>query len=72
MSVKDGFDLKGFSTTLGCVERFDEKCEKDGNIITVLKTSGVIPFTKSNMPQMGMAYESTNRMYGSVENPWNK
>lgn len=41
-------------------------------MITVLKEAGLIPFVRSNMPQMGMAYESANRMFGTVENPWNK
>lgn len=37
-----------------------------------MKAGGLIPFVKSNMPQLGMAYESTNIMFGAVMNPWNK
>lgn len=64
--------MKGLATTIGCVERYAQKCDKDGKIIQVLKLAGLVPFVKTNLPQLGMTFESSNRIFGDVKNPWNK
>lgn len=32
----------------------------------------MIPFIKTNIPQMGMAPETNNNLWGRTVNPWNK
>lgn len=32
----------------------------------------MIPFVKSNTPQLGMSSESVNNIWGRSLNPWNK
>ena len=32
----------------------------------------MIPFIKTNVPQMGMTFETTNNLWGRTVNPWNK
>ena len=72
LSVKDSIDLKGFASTIGLVENYKKKCERDGGFASVLRTSGMIPFVKSNLPQLGYTFESGNAMFGDVQNPWDK
>jgi fatty acid amide hydrolase len=31
----------------------------------------MIPFVKSNVPQLAMIFESNNNLYGRAVNPWN-
>lgn len=71
ISIKDTVDMKGFASTIGCIERYYVNQEKDGDIITVLKNSGMIPFVRSNVPQLCMSYECNNLLWGNARNPWN-
>lgn len=32
----------------------------------------MIPFVRTNVPQLGLTYESTNNLWGRTINPWNK
>jgi fatty acid amide hydrolase len=32
----------------------------------------MIPFIKTNVPQIGMTFETTNNIWGRTLNPWNK
>ena len=36
-----------------------------------MKNSGMIPFVKTNLPQLGMTFESNNVLWGRALNPWN-
>ena len=40
--------------------------------MSVLKNAGAIIIAKSNVPQMAMAYDSSNLIFGSTKNPWDK
>lgn len=40
--------------------------------MSVLKNAGAIIIAKSNVPQMAMAYDSSNFIFGSTKNPWDK
>lgn len=37
-----------------------------------MKKSGAIPFLRTNVPQCCFTFESFNRIYGRVKNPWDK
>lgn len=37
----------------------------------IKKARGII-FVRSNLPQLAMTFESTNRIFGRSLNPWNK
>lgn len=64
--------MKGFASTIGCVERYYVTQPKDGEIISVLKASGMIPFVRTNVPQLCMSYECNNNLWGNTQNPWNR
>lgn len=34
--------------------------------------AGGIIFVRTNIPQLGMAFESTNNIFGRAQNPWDK
>jgi len=36
-----------------------------------MKNSGMIPFVKTNLPQLAFAFDSHNFLWGRVLNPWN-
>lgn len=37
-----------------------------------MKDSGLIPFIKTNVPQFCMTFETTNNLWGTTLNPWDK
>ena len=72
ISIKDTFDIKGLSSTIGITHRaFDLKAE-DGVIVSAMKEGGLIPFTKSNVPQLAMIYDCYNFLWNRGMNPWNE
>lgn len=44
----------------------------DSPLIRCLKNSGMIPFVRTNVPQIAFTYESNNFLWGRSVNPWNK
>ncbi|MFM7851152.1 MAG: amidase family protein, partial [Flammeovirgaceae bacterium] len=37
-----------------------------------IKNSGMIPFVKTNLPQLALTYDSNNFVWGNTLNSWNK
>ncbi len=72
LSVKDTIDMKGFSSTVGVTDRYKNKAPEDGLMVDVLKRGGLIPFVRSNVPQMAMTYSCDNFLWGRANNPWDK
>lgn len=58
--------------TVGCINRLQRIPTEDGLTIKLIKLAGGIPFVKTNIPQLGMSFESANRIYGVTLNPWDK
>jgi Asp-tRNA(Asn)/Glu-tRNA(Gln) amidotransferase A subunit family amidase len=48
------------------------KNEKDSSIITCFRNSGLIPFVRTNVPQLGMIFDCNNFLWGRSLNVWNK
>lgn len=46
------------------------KATEDGLIIDILRKGGLIPFVKTNIPQVAMTYDSFNYVWGRANNPW--
>lgn len=72
ISIKDLFDMKGFESNFGCGVNCNKPKSEDGYVIKLLKNEGAIPFIRSNIPQVGFAFECWNQVYGRGLNPWNK
>lgn len=64
--------MAGTRSTGGLTVRANRVFEEDSNIATCVKNSGMIPFVKSNIPQICMNYDSNNFLWGRCLNPWNE
>lgn len=70
-SVKDCFDQRGCDSTCGLASRVGEASQHDCPLIQMLKHEGGIPFVRSNVPPILMAWETSNNVFGTTLNPWN-
>jgi fatty acid amide hydrolase len=65
--------MKGFIMTGGLSANAKNKpCTQDAHIIEALRLQGAIPIAASNVPQMLLAMESSNNIWGQGENPWDR
>ena len=71
ITVKENFDVVGSATTHGIVELKDSMPEQDCHVIALLKQAGAIPIGRTNMPDFGLRWHTTNDLHGATLNPWN-
>lgn len=64
--------MKGLHTTIGITHRILNAASKDSFIITCFKNAGMIPFARTNVPQLAMTFACNNYLWGRTLNPWNK
>lgn len=57
--------------SVGCMHLLDNVGKEDAVAIEFIKLQGGIPFVKSNVPQLILAMETTNEVYGTAMNPHN-
>lgn len=72
MSIKDNIELKGTRSTIGLTTRANTIINEDCGIMVCVKNSGMIPFVKTNLPQIALNFDSNNFLWGLCTNPWNK
>ncbi|CAM6002804.1 unnamed protein product, partial [Sphagnum balticum] len=72
VSIKDMFDMAGKRTTIGLAARADNLKSKDCALVAAFKASGMIPFVRTNVPQMAMILETNNFLWGRSLNIWNR
>ena len=70
IAIKENIDMKGLKSTYGATERLLDEVEKDAPLIKCLKNSGMIPFIRTNVPQLAMCFDTYNPIYGRSLNPW--
>ena len=51
ISVKDGFDVKGFDSTLGWVSMIGKEARQDCSLVEILRGLGAVVYCKTNVPQ---------------------
>ncbi|MGQ0632982.1 MAG: amidase [Planctomycetaceae bacterium] len=71
ISVKELFDVAGVATTAGLTNRVGHRAPHDAPLVARLRGAGAIVLGKTNVPQIGMLFESDNPVYGRTNNPWN-
>lgn len=71
ITIKDQFLVLGTPTTWGLTHRREHRAQREGTLVTRLRKAGAIPFAKTNVPQLLMAHETDNELYGRTNNPWN-
>ncbi len=70
MTIKDSLDTVGVITTGGTLGRKNFVPEKDATVVTRLKNEGAILLGKTNTPELTLAFETNNVIYGRTNNPY--
>ncbi len=70
ITIKDHIKVKDFIVTSGCTALKRHRCHEDAFIVQKLKQAGAIIIGITNMPEMGVAFETDNNVYGRTNNPY--
>ncbi|KQK78985.1 fatty-acid amide hydrolase 2-like protein [Amazona aestiva] len=70
ITVKEAFSLHGMPNTSGLVSRRNVVATSDATVVSRLKQAGAIPLGVTNCSELCMWYESSNRVYGRTNNPY--
>ena len=69
ITIKDAFYVKDFICSKGCPVFAKTKSNFDATIIRRLKNAGAIILGITNTPELLIAYETDNKLYGRTNNP---
>ena len=70
MTLKDSLDTEGVVTTGGTTGRRDFIPDADATLVARLRAAGAILMGKTNTPELTMAGETDNSVYGRTNNPF--
>ncbi len=70
MTIKDSLDTEGVITTGGTPGRASFVPEQDATVVARLRGAGAILLGKTNTPELTLAYETDNAVYGRTNNPY--
>jgi amidase len=70
MTVKENVDVAGSATTLGIAALRDAVKDRDAPHVAELRAAGAIPLGRTNMPEFGMRWHTSNALRGATLNPW--
>ena len=71
ITIKENLELAGTDTTLGLLARRGTPSPQNGVLVQQLRDKGAIILGKTNVPQLLLAQETENAIYGTTNNPWN-
>jgi len=69
-TVKDNIDTAGVLCTVGTTGRASFVPTQDATIVARMRTAGAIMLGKTNLPELGLATETDNLVYGRTNNPY--
>ncbi|MEM9623008.1 MAG: amidase family protein [Pseudomonadota bacterium] len=69
ITIKENQDVAGSATTLGLTPLKNAIATSDSPHIAALRQAGAIPIARTNMPEFGMRWHTTNGIYGPTLNP---
>jgi len=69
-TIKECFQLTGMPNTAGLVARRGVISTEDGVTVARMRSAGFIPLGVTNLSELCMWMESTNRVYGRSRNPY--
>jgi amidase len=72
MTVKDTFETAGLRTTCGVPELSGHVPAADAISVARLRAAGAILFGKSNTPTWAGDWQTTNPIFGTTNNPWDR
>lgn len=70
ITIKDSFDVAGLVSSAGTMGRKDFVPEQDATPVARLRASGAIVLGMTNTPELTMASETDNLLYGRTNNPY--
>nr|CAI5868441.1 unnamed protein product [Callosobruchus analis] len=71
LTVKGSIEVKGMKSTSGVVSRANVIAQEDAVIVRSARDAGAIPILTSNIPELCLNWESTNKLVGTTRNPHN-
>ncbi|XP_004644875.1 fatty-acid amide hydrolase 2 [Octodon degus] len=71
LTVKESFQLQGMPNSSGLLNRRHKISNTDATVVVLLKKAGAIPLGITNCSELCMWYESSNKIYGRSNNPYN-
>jgi amidase len=72
ITIKDNLDTAGIISTGGTKGREGFVPTKDATVVARLRGAGAILLGKTNTPELTMAYETENLIYGRTNNPYDQ
>lgn len=69
LSLKDTYKMKGTWSTSGLMKS-SAICKEETPFTDYIESKGAVFLCKANIPQMLFAFESTNNIFGFVQNPF--
>lgn len=70
ISIKDCIAQENCDATCGAAARCFRPYSEDAVSVKLLKDAGLVPFVRSNVPQLLLLPESDNQIWGCTNNPW--
>jgi amidase len=70
ITIKDSLDTAGVITTGGTTGRSSFVPKQDATVVTRLRSAGAILLGKTNLPEICLAPETDNLVYGRTNNPY--
>ena len=70
MTIKDSLDTAGVLSTGGTKGRANFVPERDATVVARMRSAGAILLGKTNTPEMTLAGETANLMFGPTNNPY--
>lgn len=70
VTIKDNCQVEGFITTEGLLANAAHKAKTDATVVARLRKAGAIILGITNMPTLGVSYETDNLVYGRTNNPY--
>lgn len=69
LTMSDSLDVKGHDTPLGCVSRCHHASSRTDVAVRALEAAGMIPFARTNTPQLGLCLACENPVFGRTSHP---
>ncbi|HEY1801898.1 MAG TPA: amidase [Terriglobales bacterium] len=70
VSIKSAIEVKGMRCEAGTRLRAGLVAERDAPLVERLRSAGAIVLGTTNTPELLMAWETDNLLYGRTNNPW--
>lgn len=70
ITIKDNLATRGLKTTSSMTEIADYVPDFDATVVARLRKAGAIILGKTNMPMLGMDYQTNSPIFGLTNNPW--